>query len=163
MLSSAATRCGPIQPTARLVAAGPLVTVPGGYPMVPWGMAGLAVTSPQDAISQTKGLLDAGADLIKIAIDSGGSFGRQIPILSPAEATAIVQTAHARGARVSAHVLRTTDLARGLDAGVDDIAHMVEDALTGRAGRPHGRGRHVLDADAGAVAARGAAGQTPGD
>ncbi len=115
---------------ARLVAAGPLVTVPGGYPMVPWGMAGLAVASPQDAISQTNRLLDAGADIIKIALDSGGSFGRQIPILSPQEAAAIVQTAHARGARVSAHVLQTADLARALDAGVDDIAHMVEDALT---------------------------------
>jgi imidazolonepropionase-like amidohydrolase len=114
---------------ARLVAAGPLLTVPGGYPMVPWGMAGLAVTSHQDAISQTNWLLDAGADLIKIAIDSGGSFGRQIPILSPAEAAAIVRTAHARGVRVSAHVLRTTDLARALDAGADDIAHMVEDVL----------------------------------
>jgi len=114
---------------ARLVAAGPLVTVPGGYPMVPWGMAGLAVASPQDAISQTNRLLDAGADLIKIAIDSGGSFGRQIPILSPDEAGVIVQTAHARGARVSAHVLRTVDLARALEAGVDDIAHMVEDEL----------------------------------
>ena len=56
---------------ARLVAAGPLVTVPGGYPMVPWGMAGLAVTSPQDAISQTNRLLDSGADLVKIAIDFG--------------------------------------------------------------------------------------------
>jgi len=121
---------------ARLVAAGPLVTVPGGYPMVPWGMAGLAVTSPQDAISQTNRLLDTGADIIKIAIDSGGTFGRQIPILSPEEAAAIVQAAHARGARVSAHVLRTEDLARGLDAGADDIAHMVEDrvsdALIGR-------------------------------
>jgi imidazolonepropionase-like amidohydrolase len=115
---------------ARLVAAGPLVTVPGGYPMVPWGMAGLAATSPQDAISQTNWLLDSGADIIKIALDSGGSFGRQIPILSPAEAAAIVQTAHARGARVSAHVLRTTDLAGALDAGVDDIAHIVEDELT---------------------------------
>jgi imidazolonepropionase-like amidohydrolase len=115
---------------ARLVAAGPLVTVPGGYPMVPWGMAGLAVTSPPDAIAQTNRLLDAGADIIKIAIDSGGSFGRQIPVLSPQEAAAIVQTAHARGARVSAHVLRTTDLARALDAGVDDIAHMVEDRVS---------------------------------
>jgi imidazolonepropionase-like amidohydrolase len=114
---------------ARLVAAGPLVTVPGGYPMVPWGMAGLAVTSPQDAISQTNRLLDRGADLIKIAMESGGSFGRQIPILSPEEAAAIVDAAHARGARVSAHVLRTGDLRRALDAGADDIAHMVEDDL----------------------------------
>jgi imidazolonepropionase-like amidohydrolase len=114
---------------ARLVAAGPLVTVPGGYPMVPWGMAGLTVTSPEDAILQTNRLLDAGADIIKIALDSGGAFGRRIPILSPAEAAAIVQTAHARGVRVSAHVLQTGDLARALDAGVDDIAHMAEDEL----------------------------------
>ena len=115
---------------ARLVAAGPLVTVPGGYPMVPWGMTALAVTSPQDAISQTNKLLDGGADIIKIALDSGGTFGRRIPILSPAEAAAIVQTAHARGVRVSAHVLQTADLVRALDAGADDIAHMVEDELT---------------------------------
>ena len=40
-----------------------------------------------------------------------------------------MQTAHGRGARVSAHVLRTADLARALDAGADDIAHMVEDEL----------------------------------
>jgi imidazolonepropionase-like amidohydrolase len=31
---------------ARLVAAGPIVTVPDGYPMVPWGMKGLTVTLP---------------------------------------------------------------------------------------------------------------------
>jgi imidazolonepropionase-like amidohydrolase len=87
------------------------------------------VTSPQDAISQTNRLLDAGADIIKIAIDSGGSFGRQIPILSSQEAAIIVRTAHARGARVSAHVLQTADLVSALDAGADDIAHMIEDEL----------------------------------
>jgi len=115
---------------ARLVAAGPLVTVPGGYPMVPWGMAGLTVTSPQDAVSQVNQLLNSGADVIKIALESGGSFQRSIPVLSAQEARAIVQAAHQRGGWVSAHVLRTQDLTRALDAGVDDIAHMVEDPLT---------------------------------
>jgi imidazolonepropionase-like amidohydrolase len=115
---------------ARLVAAGPMVTVPDGYPMVPWGISGLTVTSPQDAATKVSQLLDAGTDVIKIAMESGGSFRRNIPMLSAQEAQAIVQTAHQRGAWVSAHVLRTNDLARALDADVDDIAHMVEDPLT---------------------------------
>jgi imidazolonepropionase-like amidohydrolase len=75
-------------------------------------------------------LLDDGADVIKIAMESGGSFGRNIPMLSPQEAQAIVEAVHQRGGWVSAHVLRTSDLERALDAGVDDIAHMVEDPLT---------------------------------
>jgi imidazolonepropionase-like amidohydrolase len=114
---------------ARLVAAGPMVTVPGGYPIVPWGMAGMTVASPEDAALKVNQLLDHGADVIKIALESGGSFGRTIPVLSPEEATAIVQAAHRRGGWVSAHVLRTQDLARALDAEVDDVAHMVEDYL----------------------------------
>ena len=115
---------------ARLVAAGPMVTVPNGYPMVPWGGKGLTITSPQDAASKVNQLLDSGADVIKIAMESGGSFRRDIPMLSAQEAQAIVQVAHQRGDWVSAHVLQTPDLARALDAGADDIAHMVEDPLT---------------------------------
>jgi imidazolonepropionase-like amidohydrolase len=114
---------------ARLVAAGPMMTVPDGYPMVPWGMKGLIVASPQDAAVKVNQLLDSGADVIKIALESGGSFQRYIPVLSAQEAHAIVQAAHQRGGWVSAHVLRTQDLTRALDAGVDDIAHMVEDPL----------------------------------
>ncbi len=117
---------------ARLVAAGPMVTVPDGYPMVPWGAKGLIVTSPEDAALKVNQLLDDGAGVIKIALESGGSFGRNIPMLSPQEAQAIVEAAHLRGGWVSAHVLRTSDLERALDADVDDIAHMVEDPLTDR-------------------------------
>ena len=51
-----------------------------------------------------------------------------MPMLSPEEAVAIVETAHARGVPVAAHVEFSRDLARALDAGVDIIAHMVVDA-----------------------------------
>jgi len=115
---------------ARLVAVGPLVTVPGGYPMVPWGMQGLTVTSAEDAVSKVSQLLDDGADVVKIALESGSTFGRKIPVLSAAEAAAIVQVAHQRGTRVSAHVLASQDLPRVLEAGVDDIAHMVSNSLS---------------------------------
>lgn len=118
---------------ARLVAAGPMVTVPGGYPMIPWSSPiGLPVTSPDDARRKIEQLLDDGADVIKIAVECGASFGRVIPSVSPAETEAIVESAHGRGARVSAHVLVSEDLERALDGGVDDVAHMVTNVLPDR-------------------------------
>jgi imidazolonepropionase-like amidohydrolase len=93
--------------------------------MVPWGVKGLPVTSPEDAASKINGLLDDGADVIKIAVEGGYIFGTKIPVLSAEEAAAIVSVAHERGTVVSAHVTASQDLARALDAGVDDIAHMV--------------------------------------
>jgi imidazolonepropionase-like amidohydrolase len=115
---------------ARLVAAGPFVTVPDGYPILPWGAQALTVTSPEDARQKTEQLLDDGADVVKVTMDSGRTFGRQIPVLSQTEASAIVSVAHARGVPVTAHAMDSTDLERALDAGVDDIAHMIWDDLT---------------------------------
>jgi imidazolonepropionase-like amidohydrolase len=115
---------------ARLVAAGPMVTVPGGYPTVPWGSPGaLPVTSPDDARDKITRLLDDGADVIKIALESGKSFNLNIPMLTLEEARAIVDVTHERGTVVSAHVLTSNDLEHALNAGVDDIAHMVWDSL----------------------------------
>ena len=51
---------------ARLVAAGSFVSVPGGYPEVPWGAKALTVTSADEARQKTAQLLDDGADVIKI-------------------------------------------------------------------------------------------------
>lgn len=115
---------------ARLVAVGPWVSVPGGYPMVPWGADGLAVTSADDARVKVAQLLDDGADLIKMMTETGKTFGRAIPVVSPEEALAVVEAAHERGVPVSAHAMDAKDLARALDAGVDDIAHMIWDPLT---------------------------------
>jgi imidazolonepropionase-like amidohydrolase len=114
---------------ARLVAAGPMVTVPNGYPIAPWNVDSLTVASPKDAREKVVQLLDNGADVIKIPLESGVIFGQDLPMLSPEEAAAIVQVAHERGAMVSAHVSVSRDLELALDAGVDDIAHMVTDEL----------------------------------
>jgi imidazolonepropionase-like amidohydrolase len=113
---------------ARVVASGPFVTVPNGYPIVPWGSTtAVPVVGPEQARSAVNQLIDQGADVIKIAIESGGDFGRSIPTLSLQEASAVVEAAHARGIPVCAHVTTSPDLPRALDAGVDDIAHMVVD------------------------------------
>lgn len=116
---------------ARLVAVGPMVTVPDGYPIAPWGGQALTVDSPEDARQKVARLIEDGAEVVKIAIDSGVIFQRRIPILSPETAAAIVEVAHEKGIPVSAHVTVAEDLERALDAGVDDIAHMVVDNLPG--------------------------------
>ncbi|NIM14360.1 MAG: amidohydrolase family protein [Candidatus Aminicenantes bacterium] len=116
---------------ARLLAAGPVLTTPGGYPLVPWGSPiGYYVLSPQDGIDKVNKLIDEGADIIKIILESGTAFNLTIPMLSPQEASAIVKTAHQRNRRVSAHVLVSDDLKAALDAGVDDIAHMITDDIS---------------------------------
>lgn len=113
---------------ARLVAAGPLITVPGGYPIVPFGSSSAApVVSPEDARRLAEDLLDGGADLLKLALETGTVFGRHIPVMSLAEARMLVRVAHGRGTVASAHITSVVDIDLALDAGVDDLAHMAVD------------------------------------
>ena len=118
-------RLGANPELARVVSAGPLVTVPEGYPIAWNDFPSLTVTSPEDARQKINQLFEDGADLIKITLESSAG-----PILSPEEAAAIVETAHAWGAPVTAHVTRPDDLLRALDAGVDDVAHIVPDRVS---------------------------------
>ncbi len=115
---------------ARLVAAGPFITVPDGYPIVPWGASARTVTSVAEAEDMARRLLDDGADVIKISLEAGATFGRDIPVLSTEQAAAIVRVAHERGTRVSAHITAAEDVWRCVAAGVDDIAHLPSDRLS---------------------------------
>jgi imidazolonepropionase-like amidohydrolase len=115
---------------ARLVSVGMFVNVEGGYPITPWRLQAITITSPKEARQAVNRLVDDGADVIKTAFESGYAFGQSgWPLLSPEVATALVETAHERGKPVTAHVTSARDLERALDAGVDEIAHMVVDRL----------------------------------
>ncbi len=107
---------------ARVVAAGPIVTVEGGYPSAVFPGLVLAVSSPEDARRRVEALLEAGADVIKISLETG-------PLLSPEEVEAIVAVAHERGTIVLAHVTRAEYVAMAVEAGVDAAAHMAVDPL----------------------------------
>ena len=106
---------------ARLVAAGPLVTTVGGY-------GNYSVSSPLDAQLKINGLINAGADLIKIAIEDNLQ-GRTWPMLSMDEIKMICQTAHYRNKRVAAHISRASHLDMAIEGGVDDVVHMIIDNL----------------------------------
>jgi imidazolonepropionase-like amidohydrolase len=118
---------------ARLFAVGSFINVKGGYPIAYWGGHAVTITSPEEARRAANKLIDDGADVIKTAMESGYAFGQSgWPLLSPGEAKALVDTAHERGKPVTAHVTSARDLNRALDAGVDEIAHMVVDELSGQ-------------------------------
>jgi imidazolonepropionase-like amidohydrolase len=116
---------------ARLVAAGPMITAPGGYPIAAWNARSIAleVSSPQQARLEVEGLLDRGAKVIKIALERGDLWNPQTPypILDADTARMIVKTAHGRGTVVSVHITSRRDIELALAAGVDDLAHMVAD------------------------------------
>jgi imidazolonepropionase-like amidohydrolase len=112
----------------RVIVAGPIVSVPEGYPGSHWGPGiHLSVRGADDARARVAGLLDRGADLVKIALEAARPRG--LPMLSDDELAAVVAVAHARGTRVVAHVDGAANLERAVDHGVDAAVHMVRDRL----------------------------------
>jgi imidazolonepropionase-like amidohydrolase len=112
---------------AAVVSAGPLITVPGGYPIVGNNFPSLVVTNPDHARREVAHLISDGADVIKIVVDSG----EDLPTLSLETASAIVETAHQRNVPVAAHISSLRDLRLVLDAGVDDFSHIVPEQIPG--------------------------------
>ena len=113
----------------RLLIAGPIITVPGGHPIPVYGLSDevLAVRGPDDARAKVNALIDAGANVIKIAVS--GRTDVRWPELSNEEIRAITTAAHARGVRVAAHIDRAVALRRAVENGIDDAAHMPRDRM----------------------------------
>lgn len=102
----------------RLVQAGPMLTIPGGYPLDSWGSDGfgLGLASPAAASAAVDDLAARGASLIKVVVfDERG--------LDDARLAAVVAAAHAHHLLVAAHALSDRDAARAAAAGCDLLAH----------------------------------------
>lgn len=109
----------------RILRAGPIFTAPGGYPIPEHGVWGRAIALQVDGGSKARAAVRrvarAGASVIKIAVERGdGSY----PLLTVADIRAIVDEAHARDLRVTAHVSAPDDTRLALAGGVDELAHM---------------------------------------
>jgi len=126
----------------RLLAAGPILTAPGGYPIPIFGPgAGLEVPDVQTARAAVGQLVAGGAALIKIALEPGGSPGAPWsghqpgspppwPIPSLEVVRAIVEEAHAHGRIAAAHLSGPEGAQLALDAGVDEWAHVPCDPIS---------------------------------
>jgi imidazolonepropionase-like amidohydrolase len=105
----------------RLLAAGQIVTVPGGYPTrAPWAPPGTArpVDGPTEAVAAVAELAGAGAAVIKVALDDRVGPTLPVPVLA-----ALVGAAGERGLGVTAHVGSAAEAAKALAAGVGELAH----------------------------------------
>lgn len=116
--SLTATFAGP-----EILAAGPMFTVAGGYPTrAGWAPAGTGrvVDDAEDARVAVEEEATRGARVIKVALNAAVG-----PTLSLDVLRAIVGAAHERGLKVTGHVTGLQELVKALDAGMDEMAHML--------------------------------------
>ena len=107
----------------EVLAAGQMLTVPDGYPLrAAWAPrnTGRAIRSRAEAREAVGEQADAGACVIKIALNE--LVG---PTLDIETLEAIVEAARARDLRATGHVYGLSELHKALDAGVDELAHML--------------------------------------
>jgi imidazolonepropionase-like amidohydrolase len=112
---------GPEAASPRLLAAGQILTVPGGYPTrAVWAPPGTArtVAHPGEAGEAVAELDVAGATVVKVALDE-----RVGPTLPVDTLKAVVAAAAARGLSVTAHVAGIRQVEKALEAGVGELAH----------------------------------------
>ena len=105
----------------QVVAAGPMITVPGGYPSRSgWCPPGgwVEVRGADEAAAATERVIADDPAVIKVALNT--EVG---PTLSDPELVAVCETAHRRGLAVTAHVQGAGQTERALGAGVDELAH----------------------------------------
>jgi len=101
----------------EVIAAGPMLTRPDGYPLDAWGSDGYGIGCADAACVRTTidRLVGEGARVIKLALGPDG--------LDPALVPVAVTAAHARGRKVAVHALDDASAALAANAGADLLAH----------------------------------------
>lgn len=117
-----------------VIASGPMITRPAGYPLNAWGDNGYGIGCGELACvtAAIDRLAAAGAKVIKLPLDA---TGLPPPFVEPA-----IAHAHAKGLRVAVHALTDDAARRGATAGADVLAHtpvepLASDTVTAWRGR----------------------------
>ena len=108
----------------HVIASGPMLTRPGGYPLDAWGSDGYGIGCANAAVvrSAITELAERGAPVIKLAVADDG--------LDPALLPVAVEAAHDHRLLVAAHALGDRDAALAAQAGVDILAHTPVERLS---------------------------------
>ncbi|HET7481685.1 MAG TPA: amidohydrolase family protein [Actinomycetota bacterium] len=109
-----------------VLCAGPMITAPGGYPTrAAWAPRGTGVEigTVDDARRVVTDVVARGATVVKIALNAAVG-----PTLPAELVAAIVEAAHARKRKVTAHIDGLDELVKALDAGIDEMAHVLMSA-----------------------------------
>lgn len=119
LATHAAAPGAPKRRALHILAAGPMLTAPRGYPTQSWGRDGfgLELATPDAARAAVRDLVARGAALLKLPLDDDGAR------LDDATLRAIVDEARRAGRPVFAHALSRVGVQRAAAIGVDGLAH----------------------------------------
>ena len=112
-----------------VVAAGPVLTAPNGYPldwMPRWVArlgAAVACGDERDAARAVEHIASSGMDVVKLAVMHQSYAEAPLRAVDVPTASAIVREAHRHGLRVLAHAHSNADYGVALAAGVDALMH----------------------------------------
>jgi imidazolonepropionase-like amidohydrolase len=110
-------------PGPRILAAGPMLTVDGGYPTrsswAPDG-TGLVISHAAEVPRTIADLKSQDASIVKVALNPVAG-----PVLDASTLKTIVKEAHDAGLKVTGHVTGLAELEKAIDAGMDELAHML--------------------------------------
>lgn len=134
-------RGSPRHPGPRMIVAGPAITAPGGHPEVTvcrdnrWLQKHMArvVIGAVQARKTVRSLHGHNVDLIKIVVHGGSyaEFGHDLVKLDDEAIRAVIDEAHTRDMKVSAHTHYQDDVAMLLHMGIDSIEHgVIEHEIT---------------------------------
>lgn len=106
-----------------VIAAGPMLTAPGGYPSrAGWAPEGTALELPSVAAARAAVEMVTGAGFCIVKVALNPPVG---PVLDLDTLSAITTAAHAHGLKVTAHIYGLDELHKALEAGIDELAHML--------------------------------------
>jgi imidazolonepropionase-like amidohydrolase len=106
-----------------ILAVGPILTAPGGYPTrAAWAPPGTGheVAGPEDARESVRRVAGRGAAAAKFALNPPVG-----PVLDHETLCALVDAAHDAGLVATGHVHGLAELRKALDCGADELAHML--------------------------------------
>jgi imidazolonepropionase-like amidohydrolase len=106
--------------------AGTLVTAPGGHG-TEFGLRIATLERAEDAARFIDDRLSQGSDFIKVVMEEGTLYGREIATLSRQSVQAVIQAAKAREQLVVVHVSAQSDALFALRAGADGLVHVFQD------------------------------------
>jgi len=113
----------PLWPGPRILAAGPMLTCADGYPTrAAWAPPGTGriVGGVEEARAAVAERAAEGAAVVKIALNAAAG-----PVLDASTLAAICEAAHESHLQVTGHIYGLEELHKALDAGIDELAHML--------------------------------------
>jgi len=111
---------------ADLWSAGVLATVPGGHG-TEYGIKIPTLTKADEAEGFVADRVKDGSDYLKIVLEDGSAYGKQIATLDATTVKALAASGHAHGLMSLAHVATEQEAQEAFDAHVDGLAHVFGD------------------------------------